>query len=115
MSAAIRRPSRSIPNSGEAHCALAYARLVYEFDWAGAEAGFRRALELSPSSADTYDLYGRMCAGLQRFDEAITLHERAHELDPLTHRADLATTLLRAGRIEDAERAAVDALRHEPH
>ena len=103
------------PELGEAHCALAYARLAYEFDWAGAEEGFKRALDLSPGSADTYDLYGRMCAGLGRFAEAVALHERAYELDPLTHRADLATTLLRAGRDEDARRAAADAIKLEPH
>jgi Flp pilus assembly protein TadD len=56
-----------------------------------------------------------MCAGLERFDEAIVLHERAYELDPLTHRADLATTLLRAGRDEEAARAASRALALEPH
>ena len=56
-----------------------------------------------------------MCAGLGRFAEAVALHERAYELDPLTHRADLATTLLRAGRDEDARRAAADAIKLEPH
>jgi Tfp pilus assembly protein PilF len=85
ISAAMRAVALD-PELGEAYCALAFARLEYEFDWATAEANFKRAIELSPGSADTYDLYGRMCAGLERFDEAIALHERAHELDPLTHR-----------------------------
>lgn len=102
------------PELGEAHCALAYARMVYEFDWVGAETGFKRALELSPGSADTYDLYGRMCAGLERYDEAIALHQRAFELDPLTHRADLATSLLRAGRNEEALQFSIDTLKHDP-
>jgi serine/threonine protein kinase/tetratricopeptide (TPR) repeat protein len=98
----------------EAHCARAYARLGFEFEWAGAEAGFRRALELSPGSALTYDLYGRMCAGLERFDEAIALHERAYELDPITCRTDLATSYLRAGRNEDAARVVTRAVALEP-
>jgi eukaryotic-like serine/threonine-protein kinase len=103
------------PELGEAHCARAFARLAFQFDWVGAEADFKRALELSPNSADTYDLYGRMCSHMERFSEAIALHTRAHELDPLTHRADLATTLLRAGRVDDAARAATEALKLEPH
>jgi serine/threonine protein kinase/Flp pilus assembly protein TadD len=103
------------PDLGEAHCAYAFARLEFEFDWTGAEAGFKRALELSPNGADIYDLYGRLCAGLGRFDEAVTLHRRAHELDPLTHRVDLATTLLRAGRYEEAARAAANAITADPH
>ena len=103
------------PELGEAHCAQAYARLVFELDWSAAEAGYRRALELSPGSAMTYDLYGRMCAGLERYDEAIALLEQAHELDPLTERADLATTLLRAGRNEEAARMLAARVQIEPN
>ena len=113
--AAAERAVRLDPELGEAHCARAYARLAYEFDWEGAEAGFKRAIELSPGSADVYDFYGRMCAGLERFEEAIELHERAYELDPLTCRTDLATSYLRAGRNQEAERVATEGLRLEPH
>jgi len=80
----------------EAHCMLAQLMIVGEFDWIGAEAQFKRALELGPSSADAYDLYGRMCAALERYDEAIAMGRRAQELDPLAHRSDTATTLIRA-------------------
>jgi len=40
-------------------------------------------LELTPNSADTYDLYGRMCLALERNDEALAMERRAQELDPL--------------------------------
>ena len=103
------------PDLGDAHCALAFARVVFDKDWAPAEAGYKRALELSPGNVFAHDLYGRMCAGLERFDEAIALHQRAHELDPLMVRADLATTLLRAGRTEEARRFAARAVELEPH
>ena len=94
------------PDLGAAHCTLGYLKGVCEFDWLGAEHEFKRALELSPSSDDTYDLYGRLCAALGRFDEAIALQQRAKELDPLAHRMDIATTLLRAGRYDEAVAAA---------
>ena len=113
--AAAGRALELDPELGDAHGARAYARLVYELDWAAAEAGFKRALELSPGNADIYDLYGRMCAGLERFDEAIALQRRAQELDPLTHRGDLATTLMRAGRDEEAARVAARAIQLDPH
>jgi serine/threonine-protein kinase len=112
--AAAARAVALDPESGEAHCAQAYARAVFEMDWSGAEAGFKRALELSPGNSFAYDLYGRMCAGLERFDEAVTLQERAHELDPLVHRVDLATTLLRAGRNDDAVRIAERCIETDP-
>lgn len=103
------------PDLGEAHCALAFARLVFNYDWSAAEAGYRRAIELNPSYADAYDLYGRMCMSLDRHEEAIDLVRRAKELDPFAHRVDLATALLRAGRPVEAERAAETGLAVEPN
>jgi serine/threonine-protein kinase len=94
----------------DAHCTVAYGKLVYDFDWAGAEAEFKRALELSPSSADAYDLYGRLCSALERYDEAIALQQRAQELDPLMHRVDVATAFLRAGRYDEAVEVASRAV-----
>jgi serine/threonine protein kinase/Flp pilus assembly protein TadD len=91
---------------GEAHCMSAYLSALADYDWARAEGGFRRALELSPSSADTWDLYGRMCSALRRFDEAVEMVRRAETLDPLAHRNDVANALLRAGRHEEALEAA---------
>ena len=55
---------------------LGFLKFVRDFDWTGAEAEFRRALELNPGSADAYDLYGRMLAALGRHDEAIPLEAR---------------------------------------
>ncbi len=101
------------PKLGEAHCAVAYIKLL-EFDWTGAEEEFKRALELSPSSADTYDLYGRMCSGLERYEEAIAMQQRAQELDPLAHRVDVVTTLLRAGRYDEAAQGAARAVEFDP-
>ncbi len=102
------------PALGEAHCLLAHLKALWEFDWDGAEDEFRRAIELSPSSADAYDLYGRLCAALERFDEALVLQRKAQELDPLAHRLDVATTLLRAGRYAEAEVEAAHALDFDP-
>jgi len=102
------------PQLGEAHCTAAYLKTIWDFDWAGAEAEFKRALELSPNSADTYDLYGRMCSAVARYDEAITLQQRAQELDPLAHRLDVATTQLRAGRYPEAARGAARTLEFDP-
>jgi serine/threonine-protein kinase len=101
------------PTLCEAHCTAAYLSLS-EFDWNGAEEGFKRALELSPGSADTYDLYGRMCSALERYDEAMAMQQRAQDLDPLAHQLDVATTLLRVGRYEDAARGTARALEFDP-
>jgi TolB-like protein/Flp pilus assembly protein TadD len=102
------------PGLAEAHCAVAHLTSLWDFDWERAEAGFRRAIALNPSSADAHDLYGRMCAAQQRFDDALALQRRAQELDPLAHRLDVATTLLRAGRYAEAEAEAARAVEFEP-
>jgi TolB-like protein/tetratricopeptide (TPR) repeat protein/tRNA A-37 threonylcarbamoyl transferase component Bud32 len=102
------------PELGEAHCAVAVAKFMGDYDWIGAEQSFKRSLELTPGSADTYDLYGRLCSSLCRFDEAITMQTRAYELDPLAHRNDLATSFLRAGLYEEARRAASRAIDGDP-
>jgi TolB-like protein/Tfp pilus assembly protein PilF len=101
------------PMLAEAHSTAAYLKMC-DFDWSAAERGFKRALELNPNSADTYDLYGRLCSAQLRFDEAISLLRRAQEMDPLAHRLDVTTTLLRAGRYTEAAIGAESALAFEP-
>ncbi|MEO8201064.1 MAG: BTAD domain-containing putative transcriptional regulator [Gemmatimonadota bacterium] len=108
--AAVNRALELNNDLAEAHCVLAFVKFVHEFDWIGAEWEFKRALELSPSDADTYDLYGRLCMTLDRHDDAIAMLTRAYELDPLAHRADVATALLRAGRYDEALPAAMRAI-----
>jgi TolB-like protein/Tfp pilus assembly protein PilF len=102
------------PDLGAAHCTLAHLKAVSEHDWAGAEREFERALELNPGNADAHDLYGRLCSALERHDDAIALLRRAQELDPLAHRADVATALLRAGRYVEAVASASDAVELDP-
>jgi len=99
---------------GEAHAVLGLLKFVADFDWAGAEEELKLALELSPGNADAYDHYGWLCAALERYDEALTMVQRAQELDPLAHGSDVASTLLRAGRYEDAARAAARVLEFDP-
>ena len=99
---------------GQAHSVLALLKLTHDFDWVGAEEEFKLALELSPGAADIYDHYGWLCAAVERYDEALALVKRAQELDPLSHRADVASTLLRAGRNREALDAALRCTEFEP-
>jgi len=100
---------------GEAHGLLAFLKYACDFDWTGAELEFKRALELNPGSGDIYDLYGHMLSALERYDEAVEVLTRAQQLDPLAHRSDLATVLLRAGRYDEALRAAAPVIELDPH
>lgn len=99
----------------EAHSASGQIRFACDFDYGGAEKDLKRALELNPGSALTLDIYGRLLSGLERYDEALEVQKRAHSLDPLKHRLDVVTTLLRAGRVEEALKPATRVVELEPH
>jgi TolB-like protein/Tfp pilus assembly protein PilF len=111
---AVSTALRLDPDLGEAHAVLGLFRMVHDFDWAGAESEFKLALELSPGAADIYDHYGWLCAALERYDEALALVRRAQELDPLAHRADVASTLIRAGRYDEALQESLRAVEFDP-
>jgi eukaryotic-like serine/threonine-protein kinase len=114
--AAVARALEIDPGLAEAHAVLGYLKCGSDFDWPGAEAEFKRAIELNPNSGNAYDYYGLMLAALERYDEALVMQQRAHELDPLVHRGtDIATTLLRAGRYDEALGVVTRVLDVDPH
>jgi serine/threonine-protein kinase len=71
-------------NSAEAHASLATYKLFYEYDWAGCEREFRKAIALNSNYAFAHDQFGMALAFTGRFDEAIAEGKRAAELDPLS-------------------------------
>jgi serine/threonine protein kinase/Tfp pilus assembly protein PilF len=99
----------------EAHAMLGFLRFVCDYDWAGAEKELRRAIELNPNSGAAYDTFGLMLSAMERYDEALEVQVRAHELDPLAHRLDRATTFLRAGRYSEALEIAIRVNQLDPH
>ena len=66
----------------EAHCSAAYVRFFKDWDFAGAEAEFRRALQLNPNFATAHQWYAEMLTMLGRHDDAITQIRQAEALDP---------------------------------
>ncbi len=103
------------PNLAEAHAIMGHLKYACDYDWIGAEEELKRAIELNPNSGEAYDYYGLMLSSLERYDEALEMQRRAHELDPLAHRMDLVTTYLRAGRYDEALRGVTRVLEVEPY
>jgi serine/threonine-protein kinase len=68
----------------EAHTQLGVVKLLYDWDFAGAEQEYKRAVEINPSSPDTHYLYGLYLWAMERFEEAHIEIRRAQELDPLS-------------------------------
>jgi serine/threonine protein kinase/tetratricopeptide (TPR) repeat protein len=112
--AAIARALELNNELGEAHGISALMQFVFDFNWRGAERSFLKAIELSPGSAEIHDHYSWFCTSLERYDDALREVRLARELDPLSIPSDVPTTLLRAGRIEEALDEARRAVRDEP-
>ncbi len=68
----------------EAHTALAYGTMIYEWDWPAAEASFRRAIAANPEYATAHHWYADLLAGRGRLEESLREMRRAHALEPLS-------------------------------
>jgi TolB-like protein/class 3 adenylate cyclase/Tfp pilus assembly protein PilF len=89
---------------GEAYTSLGGIKQE-RFDARGAEAAYQRALELSPNYAKAYSWYANLLDGqLGRPEEALTLHQKAIELDPLSTEvlAHFGQSLSTLGRSDEA-------------
>ena len=68
---------------GEAHVSLGMIAQT-EWKWEEADGRFRRGIDLSPGYATGYHWYGVFLMSTGRLEEAISMMERARELDPLS-------------------------------
>ena len=87
----------------EAHVALAHLTWLYEWDWAKAERGFQRALELNPNDPAANHRYSVYLSSMGRHDEAIATALRARDLDPrsVTVSADVMRAYYHARRYDE--------------
>ncbi len=67
----------------DGHAALASAKLHYDWDFAGAEREFKRALELNPNNADIRHGYAHYLMAMGRMAESAAESKRALDLDPV--------------------------------
>ncbi len=104
------------PSLAEARNSLAVFKYRHDWDWAGAEAEFKRTLELNPNYAEGHRAYGVYLFVVGRFDESQAQMERTLELDPLSvaHRTDLGGSLYFARRYDEAIRQFRTALEMNP-
>ncbi|HJR51141.1 MAG TPA: tetratricopeptide repeat protein, partial [Gemmatimonadales bacterium] len=81
---AARRALALDSTLAEAHTALAYGSMIYAWDWAAAEASFRRPIAADPDYATAHHWYADFLAGRGRLEESVREMERALALDPLS-------------------------------
>ena len=93
------------PRLVEAHVAMGDIYKNYDWNWAAAEAEFKRALEVDPSSQTALIAFGAFARMMGRHTEAIQAFEQAVDRDPMSAIAQvqLGWVYWTDGRLTDAE------------
>ncbi len=102
--AAARKALELDPTLAHPHAVLGTNEMEYDWDFAGGESEFKKAIELDPNDATAHQWYAEKLSVLGRHQEAIAEINRAHELDPLSAVITrvLGGTLMDAGQYDQA-------------
>jgi TolB-like protein/Flp pilus assembly protein TadD len=68
----------------EPHATLGYVKFWYDWDFAGAESEFRRAIQLNSRYGTAHHWYGEALGLMGRFDDGVRELRLAEEVDPLS-------------------------------
>lgn len=92
------------PNLTEAYNALGWIKFLADWDWPGAEAAMKRAIELNPNDVDAHTNYATLLSVTGRTEQAMKESERALQLDPVSEDVNFTYTnvLFEARRYDDA-------------
>jgi len=113
---AVEQALRLDPDVAVAHAARGLLLVWADFDWTGAEAEYRRAVELAPADGLSRFSLGRMQGTLGHPEQAIAMLRQTITIDPRNGGAWgwLGWELAAVGQLEEAEQAARKALGFVP-
>jgi tetratricopeptide (TPR) repeat protein len=119
--AGVRAAAENVLQQGtlaaEAHTTLAVVKAFHFLDWPGAEADFKRAVEIDPNYATAWQWYGLFCCTVGRLDEGLAALRTATERDPLSLMAStqLACGLYQSKCYTEAEETCGLVIEMEPN
>jgi tetratricopeptide (TPR) repeat protein len=104
------------PNLAEAHSAQGVVLRDIDFNFAGAEAEYRRAFEIAPQNPAVISSLANLNSQLGRLDEGVALQQRAIALDPLRTQShfNIALYLISLSRYDEAGAALRKAIALHP-
>jgi tetratricopeptide (TPR) repeat protein len=104
------------PDLAEGHAQLGRIQIAHDWDFLGAEASYKRAMELAPGSSSVLDGAAVLAYKMGRLDEALDLSRRVLLQDPLSAAFwhNLGLTCHAAGNLEDSAKAFQRALELVP-
>jgi TolB-like protein/DNA-binding winged helix-turn-helix (wHTH) protein/Tfp pilus assembly protein PilF len=80
--AALKKAIELDPQLAEAHWVLGDVKFAYQWDWAGAEREYKRAIELNGNLPPAHDSYACFLDAMSRMDEGMAEHQKAEQLEP---------------------------------
>jgi TolB-like protein/Flp pilus assembly protein TadD len=114
--AAIAQAMRLAPDQATTRITRGYLLMLRDFDWRGAEAELKRAVELAPDDGDALYMLGLVRASQGDLAQAVELTRKALQLNPRS--ADwyrwLVAYLMPLGRLDEAEQAIAKAIELQP-
>ena len=105
------------PNLASAYTSIAWVQHVYEYDWAGAEANYKKAIQLNPNYATGHQWYAELLYHTGKEELAFDHLSKAVELAPtskiIKHNLSVCCWIL--GRDELSKEYADEALAIDPY
>ncbi|MGB8319146.1 MAG: protein kinase, partial [Ignavibacteriaceae bacterium] len=92
------------PNLADAYANLGWIKIIYDWDWTGADVALKKGLELEPGNKNVLNGASNLAAVFGRFDEAIKLQRRIIEINPVNSGGyyNLGIATLRAGLYDES-------------
>lgn len=112
----VEQALRLSPDLAKAHQVMGWIKMAHDWDFAGAEASFKRALLLDPGDAMTVWETAALMADLGRAREALELNLKSADMDPLSPRVfmNLGDLQFMMGDLEAAEASLLKGLELDP-
>jgi TolB-like protein/Tfp pilus assembly protein PilF/predicted Ser/Thr protein kinase len=93
---AAQRAMELDPTLAQPHAELAVLKEMVDWDWAGAEADYRKAIELNPNDATVHQWYSILLENMGRIRESFDEIRKAQGLDPASPQINTnATSVLK--------------------
>jgi len=92
------------PSLPTAYAALAAVKATFDWDFAGAEQEYKKAIQLGPNNSEIHYSYGNFLVAMGRTDEGLSEFNTALQLDPLSLNVltNIAWALYIAGKHDQA-------------
>jgi DNA-binding winged helix-turn-helix (wHTH) protein/TolB-like protein/Tfp pilus assembly protein PilF len=113
---AVKRALEIDPKLGEAYASDGFIRMFRDWDWNGAEASFRRSLEINSGNATSHHWYATLLSIRGRLDEAKSEMQFALDINPVSYNylADMGQLYYFSGEHETARQYCDRSLQINP-